>query len=457
MAINVKKQLKNIRQRNYLAKDFDAFRSDILAHARMYFPDHIQDFTEASLGGLLLDMAAFVGDSMSFYLDHQFNELNWNTAIEARNVRKHLKNAGVKVRGAAPAVSTVTFYIEVPAGTSGTGEVIPEVSLLPVVQAQTSLSSKDGVFFSLTEDIDFAEKDLDGKYLYTAVGVEQDESGNFTSFVVSRDGVCLSGQRKDERIAIPNSHKPFRQITLPDENITEIISVKDTQGNIYYEVDSLAQDTVFAAITNTTEDSDDVPAGLEVIPAPYRFMAEYQYTTKLTKLRFGGGDGETLDNDIIPDPSDLALPLYGKKTFGRFVIDPNSMLQTQTLGIAPKNTKLTITYRFGGGLKHNVAAGTIRTVNTLYMTFPQSANELKLIITKIKTNNFFIFIEIIEIVSINLVFIMSQNQIIIKNLSKVYDNGFNALKNINLNIKKGLDKRLFFVYYSYIVNNSEDK
>ena len=372
MAINVKKQLKNVRQRNYLAKDFDSFRSDLLAHARMYFPDKIQDFTEASLGGLLLDMAAFVGDSMSFYLDHQFNELNWNTAIESRNVRKHLKNAGVKVRGAAPSVATVTFYLEVPAGTVN-GQVVPEPTLLPAVQAQTSMSSKDGVFFTLTEDLDFAELDLDGNYLYTSVGVEQDGSGNFTSFVVSRDGVCLSGQRKEERISIPNSHKPFRRITLPDENITEIISVKDSSGNIYYEVDSLAQDTVFAAITNTTEDSDSVPAALEVIPAPYRFMSDYQYTTKLTKLRFGGGDGETLDNDIIPDPSDLALPLYGKKTFGRFVIDPNSMLQTQTLGIAPKNTKLTISYRFGGGLKHNVAAGTIRTVNTLYMTFPPTA------------------------------------------------------------------------------------
>ena len=32
---------------------------------------------------------------------------------------------------------------------------------------------------------------------------------------------------------------------------------------------------------------------------------------------------------------------------------------------------------------------------------------------------------------------MSENQIVINNLSKVYDNGFNALKNINLNIKKG--------------------
>ncbi|HIE82870.1 MAG TPA: hypothetical protein EYQ00_03055 [Dehalococcoidia bacterium] len=373
MAINAKKQLKNVRQRTYLAKDFDSFRSDLLAHARLYFPDKIQDFTEASLGGLLLDMASFVGDSMSFYLDHQFNELNWNTAIESRNIRKHLRNAGVKVRGAAPAVATVTFYFEIPAG-SVAGEVVPEPTLLPTVQAMTAIASKDGVSFSLTEDLDFGEKDTDEQYLYTAVGVEQDDDGSFTSFVVSRDGICLSGTRKEERISIPNTHKAFRQITLPDENITEIVSVKDSSGNEYYEVDSLSQDTVFAAIINPTEDADDVPAAIEVIPAPYRFMAEYEYTTKLTKLRFGGGDAQTLDNDIIPDPSDLALPLYGKKVFGRFAIDPNAMLQTQTLGIAPRNTKLTIIYRFGGGLKHNVAAGTVRTVNTLYLTFPPSAN-----------------------------------------------------------------------------------
>ena len=103
MAIEVKKRIKKERVRNFVAKDFDALRSELLSYARIYFPDKIQDFSEASLGGLFLDLAAMVGDTMSFYLDHQFNELNPLTAIESANVTRHVREAGVKITGASPA------------------------------------------------------------------------------------------------------------------------------------------------------------------------------------------------------------------------------------------------------------------------------------------------------------------------------------------------------------------
>jgi hypothetical protein len=373
MASDVKKQLRKELQRTYLAKDFQGFRSDLLNHARIYFPDKIKDFTEASLGGLLLDMAAFVGDSMSFYLDHQFNELNWSTAIESKNVQKHLRNAGVKVRGAAPAVATVTFYFEISAQLVGS-EYEPTPTLLPKVGRGTKLASSKGIPFSLVEDVDFTEKDLLGNYLYSATLVEADDNGDPVSYVVSRTGICLSGEEKTESIKIPNVHIPFRTLTLAAENITEVISVKDSEDNVYYEVDNLTQDTVFEAIINTTEDADQVPNNIEIIPAPFRYLTIYDYNTKLTKLRFGGGDAQTLDNDIVPDPSDLALPLYGRTVFSRFAVDPNSLLQTQTLGIAPRNVTLQIIYRHGGGLNHNVSATTIKTVDTLYLTFDSRAD-----------------------------------------------------------------------------------
>ena len=373
MSNDIKKQLRKEFERNYLAKDFRSFRSELLNHARIYFPNKIKDFTEASMGGLLLDMAAFVGDSMSFYLDHQFNELNWSTAIEAKNVKKHLRNAGVKVRGAAPSIAEVTIYFEIPAQLVG-DEYEPTPTLLPKVGRGTKLASSKGIPFSLVEDIDFTEKDLLENYLYQAVLVETDDSGNPASYVVSRTGIFLSGEEKTESIKIPNVHKSFRTLTLSAENVTEIINIKDSEDNVYYEVDNLTQDTVFEAIINTTEDADQVPNNIEIIPAPYRFVGIYDYNTKLTKLQFGAGDAETLDNDIVPDPSDLALPLYGRTVFSRFAIDPSSLLQTQTLGIAPRNTTLQIVYRHGGGLNHNVGANTIKTVDTLYLTFSSSAD-----------------------------------------------------------------------------------
>ena len=72
--------------RNFYGRDFDAMRGDMLRYAGIYFSDQIKDFSDASVGGLLLDMAASVGDTMSFYLDHQFGELNIDTAVETKNV-----------------------------------------------------------------------------------------------------------------------------------------------------------------------------------------------------------------------------------------------------------------------------------------------------------------------------------------------------------------------------------
>ena len=373
MAIDVKKQLKNANKRNYLAKDFQSFRNELFSHAKLFFADKIQDFTEPGLGGLLLDMASYVGDSMSYYLDHQFNELNWSTAVENRNIKRHLRNAGVKARGANPAVVMVKLYFEIPAE-NVSGEIIPKRNLLPVVQSNTTFVSNDGVSFSLMDDIDFSKKDLSGNYLYNSIVVETDGDSNPTSFVITRTGLAVSGVRKEEAFPIPNVRKAFRKITLPDENVTAVISVKDSDGNVYYEVDALSQDTVFKRVVNATQDSDDVGYNLEVAPAPFRFTTEYDYDTKLTVLQFGSGDALTTDNDLLPDPSDLALPLYGKKAFSRFTIDPNKMMQTQTLGIAPRNTTLTVSYRAGGGLKHNVGADTIRTVTRLFLKFPSRAS-----------------------------------------------------------------------------------
>ena len=108
-------QLKNLRNRNYVSKDFDSFRNDLLRYARTYFGDKIQDFSEPSLGGLLLDMAASVSDNMSFYLDHQFKETSWSTAVEPNNLTRMIREAGIKPKGASPATVTVSLFLEAPA------------------------------------------------------------------------------------------------------------------------------------------------------------------------------------------------------------------------------------------------------------------------------------------------------------------------------------------------------
>ena len=356
--------------KSYLAKDFNSFRSDLVTYARNYFSGQIQDFSEAGVGGMFVELAAFVGDSLAYYLDHQFNELNPASAIETRNVQSHARNAGVKISGAAPAVANVTFYIEVPSAVQSDGTYFPDVSAFPIIQNESVLLSNSGIYFTLTEDIDFAETNSDGVLLSSYTISETDGSGNPSSYILTKEQECISGQVRVDRFNIPNVLKPFRKITLTRTDVTEILSVKDSAGNVYYEVESLTQDTVFKRVQNLDQDRDDVSDNLEVVPAPYRFVSKMDFTSRLTKIQFGSGDGDAIDDDIIPDPSDLALPLYGKKAFGRFSIDPNALLKTQTLGITPVNTTITVEYRHGGGLGHNVAASSIRSINQLKILFP---------------------------------------------------------------------------------------
>jgi len=369
MGFDIKKKIRPERNRSYLNKDFDSLRAELLRYARIYFPDKIKDFSEASLGGLLLDMAAFVGDVNSFYLDHQFNELNVETAVETTNIERHIRNAGVKISGASPAFVPVTIYIEVPSETLSDDTTRPQRSALPIIQKGTIFTANNGVAFELVDNLDFGETDSNNVIKAESVIAETDSSGRPLSYVLFLTGDTVSGTMTTETFSIPNTFVPFRTLTLSQENVTEIISITDAQGNTYYEVESLTQDTVFKGILNKSDDNEIVKENLEVIPAPYRFISSMSVRTGLTTVQFGSGKADSLDNDVIPDPSELALPLYGKRTFSRFSIDPGNLLDTQTLGISPVNTAITIQYRYGGGLRHNVSAETIRTVSSLNIKF----------------------------------------------------------------------------------------
>lgn len=389
MAIDVRNKLKKERNRTFLSKDFDAFRAELLSYAKTYFPDKIQDFSESSMGGLFLDMAAFVGDSLSFYLDHQFTELNPLTAVERRNILLHLRNAGVKATGASPASVAIKFYLRVPAEQTASGAYRPKLSTLPTIKSGTTCKSTTGITFNLVEDLNFSDTDEEGNFICETAVYTTDTAGNPTQYVVTMSGLCVSGNETVDSFDIPNAHSPFREITLSNPDISDIISVTDSNGNEYYQVESLSQDTVFRAVTNIDSDGKLVPMNLEVVSAPRRFISNFDPTTRLTTIRFGAGDAETLDDDIVPDPSELALPLYGKRQFTRFSIDPNSLLQTQTLGISPKGTTISIRYRHGGGISHNVSAGSIRSLTTINMVFPNfpSSSEATQVRSSIELKN----------------------------------------------------------------------
>lgn len=370
MADTKKDTLKSIRQRRYLNKEFDSFRNDLLEYARSFYGDKIVDLSEASMGGLLMDMPAYIGDVTSFYLDHQFSELDPETAVEPSNIERGLRRSGVDIAGASAAVVYVSYFIEVPAATVD-GVTKPDPNVLPVIEAGTVCSSDTGIEFELIEDIDYTKVDSDGNYVTSYKVGETNSIGVPITFVMKGEGLCISGYNETETYNF-NGFVPFRRVTLSNTNVTNIVSVTDSLGNKYYRVNSLAEDTVYNSIQNTGYDSEKVEDVVKLMPAPYRYTTEVSLNDRTTTLIFGGGSADTIEDDAVPDPSLFALPLYGKTTFPRITLNPQQLLDTKTLGVTSVDSTVTINYRYGGGSSHNVEPDTVRYVSSLLMSFPNT-------------------------------------------------------------------------------------
>jgi hypothetical protein len=355
---------KNVRQRSYLNRDFDSLRRSMVKYARDYYGGGVQDFSEVSLQGVLVDMAAAVGDNLSFYLDHQFTELDADTAVELVNVERMLNLAGVPIAGAAAATVRARLTVEVPAEFSPSqGAWVPAPSALPLVQEGSVFSAANDTVFTLVADADFRLETAEKK-------IGQVQAGSPRTFFVTLPVVLVSGGVTTESFPLPASFSPFRKITLSQRDVSEIIKVYDDLGNTYYGVTDLSQDTVFVPVSNVASDSDQVADNLRLVPAPYRYTKSTSLASRSTVLTLGGGSAQTFEDDVIPDPSDVAFRYTYRTSMPVSPFDPNSLLGSKTLGVSAVGTNLNVTYRHGGGLSHNVAPGTLTSVVLPRLSFP---------------------------------------------------------------------------------------
>lgn len=368
---SITEKIKKERFRNYLAKDFKTLRGSLTDYISLYYGDKISDFSEASVAGMFLDMAAYVGDSMSYYLDFQFNEMDLETAVDIKNIQKHLRSAGIKAKGATPSTALITISLLIPSRLNIFNEYEPNPDYLPVLRSGTTITSDSSISFELLEDLDFNEVNESGTYKYSfSINAEDlDSNGNPKSFIVQREAIFVSGNTVEEEIEIDQLYVPFRTISLSNININEIISVEDSNGNQYYEVDNLTQDVVFKTSVNLEYDSNSTKDVLEIVPAARRFVVENDIQSGLTSLVFGSGDENDHQDTLMPAPEDISLNLFGKRTFTNYSIDTNNLLKTDTLGISPRDTILTIRYRTGGGIEHNVPARSIQNISSFTLDF----------------------------------------------------------------------------------------
>ena len=354
--------LTNQNEKQFSNENFTDFRSELLQYANLYYKDNIVDFSEVSLGGMLLDFAAIVGDSLVYYAEQQFNELDYTTATDPDNIVKHLQRANIKNSKASPSSVDVSFTIEVERDPNSPDyDLKPLSQELPVIKSGTILISDSGIFFTLQEDIDFTE----GGYKVEAS--EEDGDGTVLSLFLIKEGLCISGITTEEIIDIPDSNQNyFSKVTLDKDDITSIVSVIDENNNEFYEVDYLTQTTLFKKIKNNNENY------MTVMPVPRRFVREEDYITGKTSLRFGNGNGKSIRGDSFANIEDLILPIKNKDTISnRLSLDPGTLLESNTLGISPAGRTLTITYKYGGGVDHNVSAFSInKLVGQPIVTFP---------------------------------------------------------------------------------------
>lgn len=336
---------------NYTSRDFASIKQDLVNYAKRYYPDTFKDFNEASFGALMLDTVAYVGDILSFYLDYNVNETFLDSATEFNNITRLGRQFGYKFAPFRSSSGLVTFYILVPANSTGTG---PNKKYMPILERGSILSSTAGNQFILVENVDFADSDNE-----VVTANVNSTTGLPTAYAVRAYGRVASGRYGQLQVDL-DAFERFRKIRLGIRNMTEIISVVDSVGNEYYEVEHLAQNVIYRQITNTGSDKALVSSIMKPFVVPRRFVLERTYDDVF--LQFGHGSDSELTSPSVADPANLVLNMHGRDYVTDKEIDPTKLIKTDKFGIAPANTTLTITYRANDAEDVNASSNSITNV-----------------------------------------------------------------------------------------------
>ena len=338
---------------NYTSRDFESIKNDLENYAKRYYPTTYKDFSEASFGSLMLDLVAYVGDQLSFYADFQANESFLDSSIRYDNVIRLSETLGYKNQGAAKSTGQVAIYMLVPVSTTSRS---PDVNYLPILQKGTILSGDNGAAYTLIADVDFSDPNNE-----ITVARTDTTTGNPTFFAVKALGQVVSGQQFQEKINTTD-YQRFLRVSLGRSNITEILSILDSQGNEYYEVENLSQDIVITQVKNVESTSRDaVPYTMRIKPVPRRFTTDFS-PDGVTRIQFGYGSEDNLTGDVIADPADVVLNVQSKPYITETTFDPTNLIQTDKFGVVPVNTTLTITYTANTTAISNASVGSITSI-----------------------------------------------------------------------------------------------
>ena len=373
------------RKISYTTRDFEGIRTELLNYVRTYYPDLIQDFNDASVFSVFLDLNAAVADNLHYHIDRSVQETVLQYAQQKSSIYNIARTYGLKLPGQRPSVSLVDFSITVPAY----GDKEDERYLGTLLRGSQVVGA--GLVFENQYDIDFTSP-------YNAQGFPNrlkipnfNANGILINYTITKREVVVNGITKVfKRVITPNDVKPFFELFLPEKNVLGITSVLLKDGteytnvptsaefmgatNRWYEVDALAEDRVFIEDPTKVSDQPGIKVG-RYIQTQNRFISEYT-AEGFKKMTFGGGTNTAQDalDQFTTLGTTLELQKYSNNVSLGAALSPNSTLFIQ--------------YRVGGGLATNLGTNVINQIGTVsfFVNGPSEATNSS-VINSLRCNN----------------------------------------------------------------------
>jgi hypothetical protein len=359
------------RDIRYVDRDFNDFRNALINYSKTYFPNTYNDFTDTSTGMLFMEMASYVGDVLSFYLDNQIQETFIQKARQQENLYQMAYLLGYEPKVTTVATVNIDFYQQLPSKLEG-GEYVPDFDYCMIIPENTQITSNtnSNIKFLIEDPIDFSAS---GSLDPTEVSVYQVSSGNPTYFLLRKTRKAISATINSTDFTFASA-KRFDTRNINTTNIIGVLDCFDSDGNEWYEVPNMAQENVFDTIRNTNVNDPtynkeaDAPYLLKLKQVQRRFVTRFINSGSL-QVEFGAGATQNNDEEIVPNPDNVGLGLPFERDKLTTAFSPLNFIFTNTYGIAPYNTTLTFRYLTGGGVESNVEAGTLTILNDSNFTF----------------------------------------------------------------------------------------
>ena len=378
----------------YVNRDFSQFREGLINFAKYYFPNTYKDFNDASPGMMFIEMASYVGDVLSYYTDYIFKEgLLYNTQ-ERKNIIALSRYLGYRPKATRGATGQIDVFQICPA-TVVDGEYVPDEKYALNIKENMQVSNNSGASFLTSEPINFnVDTELSPR---TVTVYQRDSTGVPTFFLLQKTVNVRSGKLVTKTFTLSDI-QTFLKLYLDEDNVLEIIDVRDSDNNKWYEVDFLAQETVLYDVPNDeafegtlSQYKGTVPYILKYLKTSRRFTVTVDENSK-TYLEFGAGTNGFADEIINLSSQQLGVGLSNMSNLN-LSLDPSNFLKNDTYGLAPSNTTLTVTYTVGGGFDSNSPANSVVNVtgveidNTTEGLPPEEATLLNTVKTSLRVNN----------------------------------------------------------------------